>query len=525
MKSIKQFWTDKPLQSIVIIALLLRLVAAVFAQGYGMHDDHYLVIEASQSWVDGTDYNDWLPKFQRAANPDIDPKPQGHSFFYAGLHYLLFKGMASVGMEDPKAKMVIIRLLHALFSLIVVVLGYKITLKLTNDKYARQVGLILATLWVMPFLSVRNLVEVVCIPFLFLGIWYLLIAEKKKKVMWSFFIAGLFTGLAFSIRFQSAFFIAGMGLSLLILKKIKGTVFFGLGVVISIAAIQGIIDMFIWHRPFAEMIEYINYNNAHKFEYGANILEMYPSLLIGLLIPPVGLFLFFGFFRTWRKYLILFLPVFLFFAFHEYFPNKQERFILPILPFYTMLGVIGWNEWVERSGFWQKRNGLLKGCWIFFWVVNFLLLPVFTLTYSKRSRIEAMYYFYKKEPVKQILIEDTNRYGVGMLPGYYSGQWFVMYALGKQEQADSSKLGGIRVNCRYFKELYDKEFFVIHPELKPEYVLFVGNKRLDERVADIKSVFPDLTFKTKTEPGFIDRVLYTLNPVNQNETIHIFKVN
>lgn len=524
MKRINLFWKEKPLQSVIIIALALRLLAAVFSQGYGMHDDHYLVIEASQSWADGTDYNDWLPKFQKQANPDIEPKPQGHSFFYVGIHYLLFQAMDFLGMDDPKAKMFLIRLLHALFSLIVVVLGYKITLRLSNEKSARQVGILLAALWVMPFLSVRNLVEIVCIPFLFLGIWYLLIAETRKNAVWFFLVAGLFTGLAFSIRFQSAFFILGMGISLLILKKIKGCVFFSIGVVLSIVAVQGVIDMFIWNRPFAEMIEYINYNNTHKFDYGANLPEMYPSVLIGLLIPPIGLLLFFGFFRTWRKYLILFIPVFLFFAFHEYFPNKQERFILPILPFYIMLGIIGWNEWVEKSKFWQNRPGLLKGFWIFFWVINIIMLGLFTLSSSKKSKLDAMYYFYKKGPVKQILIEDTNRYRVSMLPGYYSGQWFVMYSLGKTDPVDTAKVGELKVNCRYFKELNGKEYFTIHPEVTPEFVLFYGEKNLEERVNNLEPVLPSLTFEAKIEPSLVDKILFKLNSVNQNENIYIYKV-
>jgi hypothetical protein len=522
LEKIIKYWNDKPFQSIIIIALIVRLLAAFFSQGYGMHDDHFLVIEASQSWVDGTDYNDWLPKTQRAIAPSIEPVPQGHSFFYVGIHFLCFGFFKAIGIADPKIKMLLIRLIHALFSLIVVVIGYKITLKLTNEKYARQVGLLLAVLWVMPFLSVRNLVEVVCIPLLLLGCWYLIMADFKKQVLWYFLLSGFVTGLAFSIRFQSAFFILGMGIYLLITKKFKGLVIFSLGTLISILAIQGIVDYIIWNRPFAELMEYVRYNIAHKYDYGANVPEMYPLVLIGLLIPPIGLFLFFGFFRTWRKYTILFIPVMLFFAFHLYFPNKQERFILPILPFIIILGAIGWNEWVEISKFWQRKPGLLKGCWVFFWIINLIMLPVFTLTYSKKSRIEAMYYLYKKEPVRQILIEDTNRKGVLALPNFYAGQWMVHYQLSKSQTGDSTMFGELKSNKHYYKEIYDKYFFVLHPECFPKYVLFIGNSRLDERVANLKSVFPVLKFEKQIESGFIDKIVYKLNPVNKNDDIFIY---
>ena len=91
---------------ILIGAFLIRLLAAIFSQGYGMHDDHFLVLEASQSWVDGTDYNDWLPKSQ------VNPVPSGHSFFYVGIHFLILSTFKAVGIHNPKLLVFLIRLLH-----------------------------------------------------------------------------------------------------------------------------------------------------------------------------------------------------------------------------------------------------------------------------------------------------------------------------------------------------------------------------------------------------------------------------
>lgn len=518
MEKIKQFWNEKPLQFILIIALTLRLLAAFFSQGYGMHDDHFLVIEASQSWADGTDYNNWLPKNQ------VNPKPEGHSFFYVGLHFLIFSFFKALGIADPAFKMLLIRLLHALFSLLVVYYGYKIAEKLSNTKIAVQVGLLLAVLWFMPFLSVRNLVEMVCVPLLFMSFWKLINAPEKQKPLMQYFIAGLIMGLAFSVRFQTLLFIGGAGLVLLIQKKWKEAVLFGVGAFVSIFAIQGIIDLFVWHRPFAELTEYVVYNIEHKDGYGTNNPLMYIELIMGALIPPIGIFIFFGFFRQWRKHVLLFLPTFIFFAFHTIFTNKQERFGFTMIPFFVILGMIGWNEFKDKSQFWIKRTKLLKGCWIFFWIINLLLLPAFTLMFSKKSRVEAIYYFYKK-PVKQLLVEDTNRYGAQMLPIFYSGQWIVMYAISKEEKIDSTLFCDIAKNGHYFKELHDKNYFICHPEAKPQYVLFIGNTGLDERVTNLKQIFPKLTFEKQAEPGLIDKVLYKLNPVNKNETIFIYKVD
>ncbi|MCB0484019.1 MAG: hypothetical protein KDC37_05600, partial [Flavobacteriales bacterium] len=59
--SFNSFSLKYPLPTVLLLALVPRLVAAIFSKGYGMHDDHFLVIEAAQSWLDGFDYNRWLP--------------------------------------------------------------------------------------------------------------------------------------------------------------------------------------------------------------------------------------------------------------------------------------------------------------------------------------------------------------------------------------------------------------------------------------------------------------------------------
>ena len=53
--------------------------------------------------------------------------------------------------------------------------------------------------WFMPFISVRNLAEFVCVPPLFVATW-LLIKEKNFR---NYLFAGIWIGIAFSARFQT----------------------------------------------------------------------------------------------------------------------------------------------------------------------------------------------------------------------------------------------------------------------------------------------------------------------------------
>ena len=94
------------LKTILWSAFFIRLVAAIFSKGYGMHDDHFLVIEASASWVDGYDYNGWLPWSEGNRGG-----PEGHSFTYVGLNFLFFYTFKFMGIANPMLLMFLNRLI------------------------------------------------------------------------------------------------------------------------------------------------------------------------------------------------------------------------------------------------------------------------------------------------------------------------------------------------------------------------------------------------------------------------------
>ena len=78
-ESIFKYWEEKPLYVILFISCFFRLLAVIFSKGYGMSDDHFLIIEAAQSWVDGADYNYWIPSISKNV-----ATPTGHPLFYSG---------------------------------------------------------------------------------------------------------------------------------------------------------------------------------------------------------------------------------------------------------------------------------------------------------------------------------------------------------------------------------------------------------------------------------------------------------
>lgn len=483
------------------LAIIFRILAAIFAKGWGMLDDHFLIIEAPQSWVYGYDYNYWLPWSKGNTGPS------GHNFFYPGVHFLLFTLMKWIHLNDPQDKMLVVRILHGAFSLITVYYGYRIVDSLDNRRSARLAGILLAIYFFIPWASVRNLAEWTSVPFLMLGFWYMIRSDQPSTPFRTFFLAGIMLGLAADIRYQLVIFPAGVAMVMIFRRKWLETLGIAVGVTVSFLFIQALIDLFIWGYPFAEFLGYINVNITDRNSYFTLPWYNYFLTVGGIMLPPLSLLLLYGFIRGWRRYSLLFFPAALFFAFHSYFPNKQERFILPFIPFLIMLGTIGYYQYIAPSDLWQRRKKILKGTWIFFWVINCLLLIGLTFMYSKRARVESMYYLSRYPYLKNIIVEDEKG-EVPMLPIFYTGKWPVYPEKPEHDSTIFIRIASIAKGPKFHH---------------PQFFIFCGEKNLDHRVAKAQVYFPLLVYETTIDPGFIDQLMHFLNPVNKADKIYIYR--
>jgi hypothetical protein len=532
-----------PLAWITVLAAIPRVFAAIFSQGYYAHDDHFLMIEAAQSWVDGYDYNYWLPWNQAGV-----PTPTGHMMVYPGIHFLFFSLCKWVGFTDIDGKMIAVRLLHALLSLVTVRVGYKIAKHLAGDAIAWRAGLFLALFFFMPFLSVRNLVEVVSMPLLMLSAWWLLRATTASRpapapappsrlrrdlrpaspaeapragaalaspaeaprvgaAPYLLLLAGLFAGLAINIRFQTLFFPAGAGLALLLQRNVKGALLFGFGVVLPVTVLQGGIDLMVWGRPFAEMTQYVFYNLDNPTNTGITVPWYNYVLILSLLfVPPLSLAVMFGFLRKPRPF-ALWLALVMFLLFHSLFPNKQERFVLPVVPLFFVLGYCAWEQWREGSPWWQRHTGLWKGAMAFTWSLNLLLLLPLSVSSSKLERVQAMRVLRQHPEIKGVIIEDTVEGDAPMAPLYYWGKWGVPNDPYTDPSVDLAQLAGVHTLG-----------------LHSNAIAFVGDEDLGRRIFHATQALGPLEFIGMGRPGFLDRTLHWLNPMNRNAVILIYRI-
>ncbi len=526
-------------KTILFVALVFRLLAAVFSEGYGMHDDHFLIVEAASSWSDGYDYNNWLPW-----SPGNKGVPDGHSFSYVGLNYLFFVIFKFFGISDPKTLMLFNRLFHAVFSLLVVHFGIKIADKLAGKKVGIQVGWVLALLWIFPFLSVRNLVELTSIPFLMWGIWLVL----KNSNYNNLFYAGLLVGMAVSFRYQVGVAAIGIAAYFFFKWEWKRFIYFSLGTVVTFGLTQGLVDFFIWGYPFAELLGYVVYNMNQGTQYMANSnYFMYFYVLFGVLLVPLGILTAIGFFRSpkhqwvviapslvmlllhifypagqiWLLLAVLlmllaltfqgkfkqisiewllYLPAIFFILFHTFYPNRQERFVLTVLPLVIILGFMGFES-LRKTEFWNKT---WKISWTLFWVINIPLLLFFSFTSSKISRVDAMYAL-RNEPLKHktILLEASGASSTSLMPKFYTNQWY----FGFKEREEPTQPLLVTDSTNY------------------DYILFFGEDLMQNRIASYKEIYPNMELIQKCEPSSVDKILFKLNPKNTNQYIEVWRTN
>ncbi|QNF31748.1 glycosyltransferase family 39 protein [Adhaeribacter swui] len=512
-----------PLSLILLIALVVRLLAAFFSRGYAFHDDHFDVIEIAQSWM----YN--LPIWIH------DKIPPRHSMFYAGIHYVIFYACEMLGLTSPTGKMVVVRVLHALYSLLVVYYGYKITELLSNQRNARLVGLMLALIWFMPFMNVRNLVEITCIP-PYLAAFYLILkpdSTNKKVIFWRYLGAGALLALSFVLRYHVLLLAAGAGFVLLFQKQWLKVIYLGLGFSIVAFLIQGTIDITFYKFPFHSVVTYFLYNSDKAYSYSTGPVYRYVLTVLGFLVPPLSVYLLIGYARTAKIAPTLFVAGLLFFAVHSAFPNKQERFMLPLFPIIMILGVIGWQSFVQQSRFWQTRRKLLAASWTFFWVLNITTGVSLAFTFTKKTRVAPLVYLSGKENLHGILLEFGN-HSFKMPPLFYLGRMAAEaepFITDRKNMWQKYKTGTpLPADFVMVYSLNDKKpLKTLLAEIKlpytPNYVVILGADDLDKRLQRLQQLYPRLKLVQTITPSLYDRVLYRLNPrVHRDEHVRIYQI-
>lgn len=329
-----------PLSLILLLAIVLKILAAIFTSGW-MTESNFNCYTIPNSWLE----NQWI--------------------------------------------VYISRLILGAFSLLIITIAYRITKIIADKTTALEIATFGALLWGVPFVTVHPFAGVVSLPFILYGTLLIIKQhnlldnnEIEKFHRTSFIIAGFCLGLGFAVYYHSLIYYIGILVTLFILKNWKGALMTLIGYVVAVGITQTIVDLVIYHKPFVAMTRFFGdfgccFSNIPSnfyciFGLEFNIKAVGLFLLLAL-VPPMSLMLIFGFFRVFRKYIILVLPTLTTLVYSIFIFDDLEILLLTV-PTYVIAGYVGWKEFHKNSAFWTKNKWLLWTCYIIFALLNITLM-------------------------------------------------------------------------------------------------------------------------------------------------------
>lgn len=393
---------------ILIASLFSILLAAWFSQGFH-HPDEYFQIFEFASWKAGITPAEDLPwEFAHKMRPSLQP----------ALVYGVIKAGQSLGWFHPFHIIAFFRGLAGVLFFITSLLLWK---KFASDFTAKnQHGTLLflaLLIWLVPYLAVRFSSENVAGCLFFLALVILKDPDRQNPALLIF--SGFLMGLAFHVRYQMAFAIAGTGLWLLFFNFKKPLVVL-LVIFGGLLALAGGILLDCWFygdwilAPYNYYIQNIVMKKAAGF--GVEPWYFYLKKLAWgqlLILGPVALL---GYSVMTMKhaqhpFLWASLP---FIVGHSLVAHKELRFLLPlffILPYTIISGfdVLGKISFLANTARFMKKPALVLNA--IFLLITALLPPSDNFWFLKNL------YDLPINPGSPVVYEEENNY----LSPYHDG--------------------------------------------------------------------------------------------------------
>ncbi len=524
---IRYCFEEKPLLFCIWTGFFFRLLAVLFARGIAFGFDHYAYLEIAQQIVDGH-----LSMQQLIAEDEVYRFVRhGNSIAYLYINVFILNICEFFNLFDSQSKMFIMRLAHGLLSMLSIYYCYRITYRLANRRAALAIGVLTSMLWFLPYLSVKNMPECVASVIMLAAVYRLAKTRKQTYKFSDDIFTGFLLGVAVSFCYNLLILLIGCAICYTLKSGLKRAMMILFGAGIALFALEGLVDTIVLDTPFYVFGEYIadivdGYQNA---DWDFRSVYMYISILAMVIPLPWGFLGLFGYVKSWRHCFLLFFPVTFYIIVSYLLPNKEEKFMVSILPLFFILCVTGWFRFQSESRFFISRPWLRKWSVVLFFVVNTPLLILASMSYTRRPQVEAMIYLSRyKSDIVSIFVEDRGRSCGKSLPLFYLGKDADVYRLRRTDEGldpslyFSSEHGDISLHEH---NLYSEKYF-LNPSFgdrRPQYVIFCGDYDMPYRLATMRDIFPQLTYETTCSPSLADKVIEFFNPSNNNVNLHIYR--
>lgn len=392
-----------------------------------------------------------------------------------------------IGIHDPGVEMLIVRLIHAAYSLLVVFFVYRILERLCGRESAMLGGLLAAAFFAMPVTAVHQLEESVCQVPLLATCWWWQRAEDghQPPAGWGA-LAGAALGTALILRFPLIGFAAAFVVLALFRPAARSTKLAFLGGLAGVIVLQGYSNAVVnqqWWYSFIHRLGAMLHPQQMALEsdgYPSGPPWHYILTLLAALIPPVSILLLAAAVKGARQLSMLGITTLAFLVSHSLIANKQERFLLPILPVLFILIVAG-LPWLAG-----RIAPAYRGMWWYFWTVNAALLLVLTFSFAKKDRVAPLLYVYRRHDATGVLVAQFNQ--TFHVPGYYLGRPAPALQVVKRGDA-------------------------VRPPAAPiQYVILYSDTPDTDQAALAAALDKKLTLVKIITPSLADRLAHAINP-------------
>ncbi|GAA0527470.1 phosphatidylinositol glycan class B [Rhizomicrobium palustre] len=354
-------WRDPSLEgtlrrSLILLALVTALTAW-FSQTFFFPDEHFQILEYMAMKLGLTSPAELPWEYAAKARP----------FFQPFLYFLIAKPLTLLGL-DPFALMFVLRAVTGAFSLYVLAVFARFLISDLSRPGARMAyARLLPFMGFLPYLFVRTASETASAAFFALA---LVVAVRGKDRLAPLFWAGLLCGAAFECRFQAALLVLGLFAWLAFQARLHWTklaAFIAGG--LAVVAISALIDRWgygVWCFPPWNYVDVNLIQGVASRVFGTSPWFAYFYLEIGTIFAPITAALMIAMviavIRN-PRHVIIWATV-PFFLVHCLMGHKEERFLFPLVYFFTAYPVMAFapgrpfpvfeRVWAYRQSFAAK---------------------------------------------------------------------------------------------------------------------------------------------------------------------------
>lgn len=320
---------------IAAIATLLYSITALNSHGYYHADEHYQIVEFAGLKLGTHTQEEIAWEFKSHIRPTLQPV----------ICFGLLKTFIILNINNPYNQAFLLRLLSALFSIVVILFFIQNTKNLIQNKSIKTAYYFLSYfLWFIPVISVRFSSET------WSGLMFLLAlalffnnSSNKERP----FLTGFIFGISFLFRFQIAFAIIGFCSWLIFYKHIKFNYLLKVFTTFcSVLFIGLLLDSWFygefvfspWKYFFSVVESGGNGFGISPWYFYIIKLLSYPSYFVG--IPLILSIIIITIYKRDSFLLWCIVP---FVLIHSLIPHKEERFIFPVIYLFPLVLIEGYT--------------------------------------------------------------------------------------------------------------------------------------------------------------------------------------